>query len=77
MGRRIRSAKGEVVDFDILTIKAQIAAGKTAKLVEEPAVEVRRQENFIDKKTKRRIAKTKKTVDAIQTIDVDQTPVNK
>jgi hypothetical protein len=56
MAKRIRSAKGEMVDFDILTIKQQIAAGKS-KAVVEPIVEVKRQENFIDKRNKRRIAK--------------------
>jgi hypothetical protein len=56
MAKRIRSAKGEMVDFDILTIKQQIAAGKS-KAVVEPVVEVKRQENFIDKRNKRRIAK--------------------
>jgi hypothetical protein len=56
MGKRIRSARGEIVDFDILTIKQQIANGKSTKQ-EEPAVEVKRQENFIDKRAKRRIIK--------------------
>lgn len=71
MGKRIRSAKGEMVDFDLLTIKAQIAAGNAAKAVQEPAVEVHRQENFIDKKLKRKIARTKTVIDQTNSVDVE------
>lgn len=58
MSKRVRSAKGEIVDFDILSIKSQIAAGAAKK--EEPAVEVKRSENFIDKRAKRTVAKITK-----------------
>ena len=61
MAKRIRSAKGEIVDFDLLTIKQQIAGNpnkQPAKMTEEPPMQIKRPENFIDKKTKRKIAKT-------------------
>jgi len=55
MSKRARSAKGEIVDFDILAIQSQIAAGTAKK--DQPVVEVKRSENFIDKRAKRTIAK--------------------
>lgn len=77
--KRTRSAKGELVDFDILTIKAQIAAGHNAKS-EAPTIEVKRQENFIDKKMKRQVTRAKQnTVEQTSTVDVSPpsiTPTN-
>jgi len=35
MAHRIRSARGEVVDFELLAIKAQLAATPAPKVVEE------------------------------------------
>jgi hypothetical protein len=50
MGRAVRSARGEKVDFDLLKIKQQIAsAPKTT--------DVKARENFIDQKFKRRLKK--------------------
>lgn len=45
---RARSAKGEVVDFDLLRIKQQIASAP------KPAT-VSARENYVDKKLKRRV----------------------
>ena len=51
--RAVRSAKGEVVDFDLLRIKAQIAsAPKTTN--------VQAREDFIDSKFKRRLKRLKR-----------------
>lgn len=59
MAKRIRSARGELVDFDVLSIKQQIASTNENKSKEEvPVVNIQRQQNFIDKKIKRKIAKT-------------------
>ncbi len=53
MGKKVRSARGEMVDFDLLKIKEQIAS--TPK-----TVDVQAREAFIDKKLRRRIKKVKK-----------------
>lgn len=58
MSKRIRSAKGELVDFDILTIKSQIASGQLLKAAEPTKIDVKRQDSFITKKVKRTISKT-------------------
>lgn len=51
--RAVRSAKGELVDFDLLRIKAQIAsAPKTTN--------VQAREDFIDAKFKRRLKRAKR-----------------
>ena len=51
--RAVRSAKGEIVDFDLLRIKAQIAsAPKTTN--------VQAREDFIDSKFKRRLKRLKR-----------------
>lgn len=50
--RKVRSIKGQIVDFDLIKIKQQIAA--------QPApVNVREREDFIDKKVRRRSKKNK------------------
>ena len=55
MPKRARSARGEMVDFDLLKIKQQIAsAPKTT--------DVKKREDFIDKKLRRRVKKIKKKV---------------
>lgn len=53
MGRKVRSARGEIVDFDLLEIKQQMMS--TPK-----TVDIEARENFIDKKLHRRIKKVKK-----------------
>lgn len=50
MGKKVRSARGEMVDFDLLKIKQQIAAGQAPTTVKN------RQE-FIDSKIRRRVKK--------------------
>lgn len=59
MGRAVKSAKGERVDFDLLKIKQQIAsAPKTT--------DVKARESFIDQKFKRRLKKlTRETKAAV------------
>lgn len=50
MGKPVRSARGQLVDFDLLKIKQQIAAAP-----KPTNVQVR--EDFIDQRLKRRIKK--------------------
>jgi len=45
---KVRSARGELVDFDLLRIKAQIASSPKT-------TDVKARENFIDQKFKRRL----------------------
>lgn len=50
MGKKVRSAKGELVDFDYLKIKEQLASAPTP-------MEVKNRQNFIENKMKRRLKK--------------------
>lgn len=50
MGKKVRSAKGEMVDFDYLKIKEQLAAAP-------PSVDVTERQDFIENRMKRRIKK--------------------
>ena len=53
-GKKVRSAKGEMVDFDLLKIKEQI--------VSEPApLDVKARQDHIDQRLRRRLRKVKKT----------------
>jgi len=63
MPKKTRSAKGEVIDFDLLKIKAQIASAPKP-------TDVRNREDFIDKKLRRRTKKIKK----VETVEVDVEP---
>lgn len=57
MSRKVRSAKGTIVDFDLLAIKQQMAA--------QPApTNVEAREKFIDRKLRRR--KTKKNINDVE-----------
>ena len=51
---KVRSARGEMVDFDLLKIKEQIASSPKP-------TEVKQRENFIDKKLRRRLKKLQTT----------------
>jgi hypothetical protein len=53
-GKKARSAKGEMVDFDLLKIKEQIAS--------EPApLDVKARQDHVDQRLRRRLRKVKKT----------------
>ena len=64
MAKKVRSARGEILDFDLLKIKAQIS--KAPK-----SIDVKKREDFIDKKLRRRVRKIKKKVTESMPIDVD------
>lgn len=50
MTRKVRSARGELVDFDYLKIKEQLASAP-------PPVEVKTRQDFIENRLKRRMKK--------------------
>lgn len=61
---RTRSAKGEIVDFDLLKIRQ--------KLQEKPiSLDVQAREDFIDKKLRRRIRKVKQATAVADSVAVD------
>jgi len=64
MGKKVRSAKGEVVDFDYLKIKEQLASAPTP-------LEVKNRQNFIENRLKRRL---KKKLPVVEAADVDVEP---
>lgn len=72
MNKKVRSARGEMVDFDLLKIKSQIATPTT------PIVQER--EKTIDRKLKRKIKKVEAPIPKSKTMDVsvsDEKPVKK
>jgi len=56
MGKKARSARGVMVDFDLMQIKRQIAAAPTP-------LEVKARQNFIENRLKRRIKKAQDEID--------------
>jgi len=65
MPKRVRSMRGEVLDFDLLKIKEQMAA------VPEPQ-ELRAREDFIEKRLRRRVRRAKIAVTKTE-VDVEPT----
>ena len=53
MSKKVRSAKGTEVDFDLLEIKSQIASSPKT-------IDVKKREDFIDRKLRRKIKKITK-----------------
>ena len=64
MGKKARSARGQIVDFDLMKIKEQIASAPTP-------MEVKARQDFIESRLKRRI---KKATAAIGVPDKDVAP---
>lgn len=52
MGRKVRSMRGEMIDFDLIQIKEQMST------IPEP-IDVRARQDFIDRKLRRRLKKAK------------------
>ncbi len=65
MGKKVRSAKGVLVDFDYLKIKEQLATAPTP-------IEVKERQDFIENRLKRRL---KKKLPVIEKLAVDVAPV--
>jgi len=55
MARKVRTAKGELIDFDLLKIKEQIASAP-------PSIDVQQRQNFIYKRLRRRLKKAQQNV---------------
>lgn len=55
MAKKVRSARGELVDFDLLKIKSAIASAPKP-------LTVTKREDFIDKKSRKRLKKIKDLV---------------
>lgn len=66
MTNRIRSAKGEMVDFDLIKIKSQMTTPSSA-LVQE-------REKIIDKKLKRKIKKVDAPIPKVKKPVVEELP---
>ena len=76
MPKKVRTAKGKVIDFDLLRIKEQMINGPKPASVQE-------RRDFIDQKMRRRVKKVKdqiaeakkngKPVDVNSTLDVKST----
>lgn len=70
MSKGVKSARGEVVDFDLLKIKQQIASAPKT-------IQVQEREDFIDNKFKRRLKRQTNEVTALaqqSAADVDPNP---
>lgn len=67
--RIVRSARGEIVDFDLLTIKEQIAAAP-------PPITIRARENFIDRQLKRRTKNILDQAAALAVTEVSIEPIS-
>lgn len=66
MSKSVKSARGVLVDFDLLKIKQQIAtAPKTST--------VKAREDFIDQKFKRRLKKLTRKQTDVPAVDTDTT----
>jgi len=64
MGKKVRSARGQIVDFDALKIKEQLASAPTP-------MEVKNRQNFIENRLKRRL---KKKLPLIEKAEVNVAP---
>ena len=58
MPKKVRSARGEIVDFDLMKVKQQIEAAP------EPST-VQARQDFIDQKMRRRLKKVKRKLDSV------------
>ena len=64
MGKRVKSARGQIVDFDLLKIKEQIAAAP-------PPVDVQQRQDFVERRLRRRAKKTLPMVESAAEIVVE------
>lgn len=63
MGKKVRSAKGELVDFDLLKIKEQMATAPAP-------LDVKKRQDFIDRRMRRRLKRKPSTRPAKVSVDV-------
>ena len=68
MAKKVKSARGELVDFDLLKIKEQMASAP-------PTADVRARQDFIDKRLRRRLKKTRPVAPKVESdADVNVDP---
>jgi len=65
MGKKVRSARGAIVDFDLMKIKQQMASAPTP-------LEVKTRQNFIENRLKRRLKKA--DLPKVESTEVESTP---
>ncbi len=65
MGKKVRSAKGVQVDFDLLRIKEQISSSP-------PPMDVKKRQDFIEKRLRRRLKKVAPPAPKIDSKEEDQ-----
>ncbi len=66
MGKKVRSARGVILDLDLMKIKEQIASAPTP-------LEVKARQNFIESRLKRRLKKAQAAV-AVESTNVETEP---
>ena len=57
MSKRVKSARGQLVDFDLLKIKEQIASAP-------PPVDVQQRQDFVERRLRRKVKKKEITVES-------------
>lgn len=70
MGKKVRSSRGEMVDFDLLKIKEQMTASPAP-------TDVRARQDFIEKRMRRRLKKTSPPAPKIHTKEEKDVDVKK
>lgn len=64
MGKKVRSARGEIVDFDLLKVKQEIASGSN--------VDVSNREAFVEKRLRRRSKRSTTPVAASKVVATEE-----
>ncbi len=67
MGKKVRSARGVIIDFDLMKIKEQIASAPAP-------LEVKARQNFIESRLKRRLKKAQAAV-SIESTEIEAEPI--
>ena len=64
MSKRVKSARGQIVDFDLLKIKEQIASAP-------PPVDVQQRQDFVERRLRRRVKKKVPVVEKAGEVNVE------
>ena len=64
MGKRVKSARGQIVDFDLLKIKEQIASAPAP-------VDVQQRQDFVERRLRRRVKKKPPVVESAGEVNVE------
>ena len=66
MGKNAKSARGEIVDFDLIKIKEQMASAP-------PSTDVKARQDFVDRRLHRRVKRAKAPAPKIAAVEVEPT----